>query len=129
MVAYIFQLVDLKPYTQEGFLHEYNVSLQCTEVFYTTDCELFGLRGLYNLSNHGLEGNIKHGEVFANKKEVTTNGIKASVVERNEFDEQSNSDNMIYESDLTIGAEWWQRESIDDVNAMSNKSPELKGDV
>lgn len=189
---------------------QYDAGKWCTEVSYTTDGELFGLRGLYNLSSHGSEGNIEHGEVFANKKEVTTNGIKASVVERNEFDEQSNSDDddvvealkgewsigaelyygireknggvstgiryrtlpqfsaqspltvtylfnpfmghmsaafaaqvsedlalcpryefniYSYESDLTIGAEWWQRESIDDVNAVSNESPELKGDV
>ncbi|CAG8477814.1 5836_t:CDS:2 [Dentiscutata heterogama] len=175
---------------------QYDAGKWCTEVSYTTDGELFGLRGLYNLSSHGSEGNIEHGEVFTNKKEVTINDVKASVVERNAFDEPSNSDDddvvealkgewsigaelyygireksggaqspltvtylfnpimghmsaafaaqisedlalcpryefniYSYESDLTIGAEWWQRESFDDVNAVSNESPELKGDV
>ncbi|CAG8520375.1 5496_t:CDS:2, partial [Racocetra fulgida] len=187
---------------------QYDAGKWCTEVSYSTDGELFGLKGLYNLSNYSSEGNTEHVDAFTNKKEGTTNGIKKLVVEKNTFDDPSNSDDddvvealkgewsigaelyygirdknggagiryrtvpqfsaqspltvtyifnpfmghmsaafaaqvsedlalcpryefniYSYESDLTIGAEWWQREDIDDVKTVSNESPKLKGDI
>ncbi|CAG8657035.1 14029_t:CDS:2 [Cetraspora pellucida] len=189
---------------------QYDAGKWCTEASYSTDGELFGLKGLYNLSNYSPEGNTEHVDTFTNKKEGMTNGIKKSVVEKNTFDESSNSDedDMVealkgewsigaelyygirdknggvsagiryrtvpqfsaqspltvtyifnpfmghmsaafaaqvsedlalcpryefniysYESDLTIGAEWWQREDIDDANIASHESPKLKGDI
>ncbi|RIA84071.1 hypothetical protein C1645_784956 [Glomus cerebriforme] len=69
---------------------QYDVGQWCTELSYTTDGELFGMRGLYNFASYNQEeinSNSNNEELIVqNKMRKKNNDVKAPLVERNVFD-------------------------------------------
>ncbi|CAG8447165.1 8308_t:CDS:2 [Diversispora eburnea] len=162
---------------------QYDTGKWCTEFSFTTDGELFGIKGLYNLASHTIEQvnmdlskmQEENEEVEALKGEWSigaelfygvrerSGGVSAGIRYRTlpqyslhspvtatyifnpimgymsaAFAAQVSEDlslcprfgfNMYsYESDLMIGAEWWQREKIEEDKNPNSKS-EIQGVV
>ncbi|GBB90768.1 hypothetical protein RclHR1_17830001 [Rhizophagus clarus] len=92
---------------------QYDVGQWCTELSYTTDGELFGVRGLYNFTNYNQEeistNSSNEESTLQNKMKKKDNDIKTPLVERNVFDVPSESEDdeevEALKGEWSIGAE------------------------
>jgi hypothetical protein len=92
---------------------QYDVGQWCTELSYTTDGELFGVRGLYNFTSHNQEEtNINSNNEesrLQNKKKKKDNDMEVHLVEKNVFDVplESEDDDEVeaLKGEWSIGAE------------------------
>ncbi|PKY52244.1 mitochondrial distribution and morphology protein 10 [Rhizophagus irregularis] len=73
---------------------QYDVGQWCTELSYTTDGELFGVRGLYNFTNY-------------NQEEISTNSNNEESIVQNKMKKKSEDDEEVeaLKGEWSIGAE------------------------
>ncbi|CAB4478194.1 hypothetical protein RhiirA5_274021 [Rhizophagus irregularis] len=92
---------------------QYDVGQWCTELSYTTDGELFGVRGLYNFTNYNQEeistNSNNEESIVQNKMKKKVKDIETPLVERNVFDVPSESEDdeevEALKGEWSIGAE------------------------
>ncbi|CAG8446852.1 11973_t:CDS:2 [Funneliformis caledonium] len=92
---------------------QYDVGQWCTELSYTTDGELFGVRGLYNFASQSQEetdtDSNNEEQSLQDKKKKKDDNLKAPLVERNVFDVSSESEDddevESLKGEWSIGAE------------------------